>query len=173
MRPNFRVLGKRLGGKMKAVTGRARARPTATRWPRRWSATAGSSIAVDGESIELGPDELEVRLIEKEGLATAGDRELLVALDTAAHARSSSPRAARARWSTACRRARKEAGLDYADRIRVRYRAAPELEAAIAAHRDWIAGETLAVDWQRRDGAELEAAPVDGLDFAFAIERAG
>ena len=68
--------------------------------------------------------------------------------------------------------ARKEAGLDYADRIRVRYSAAPELEAAIATHRDWISGETLAVDWAP-DGAALEAAPVDGLDFACALERAG
>ena len=46
--------------------------------------------------------------------------------------------------------ARKEAGLDYADRIRVRYAAAPELEAAIAAHREWISGETLAVELASR-----------------------
>jgi isoleucyl-tRNA synthetase len=69
--------------------------------------------------------------------------------------------------------ARKEAGLDYADRIRVRYRAAAELESAIAAWRDWIAGETLALELAPGDGAELAPAAIDELDFAFAVERAG
>ena len=49
-----------------------------------------------------------------------------------------------------------------------------ELEAAIATHRDWISGETLAVDWQSGDaesgnGDGLAPAPIDDLGFAFAI----
>jgi len=71
--------------------------------------------------------------------------------------------------------ARKEGGLDYADRIRVRYTADPELASAIARNRDWIAGETLAVELAEDAGAqspELHEAPVDGLAFAFAIQKA-
>jgi hypothetical protein len=52
----------------------------------------------------------------------------------------------------------------------VRYAASPEIEAAIAAHRDWIAGETLAVDMSPGDGP-LHTAPVDEQDFAFAITK--
>jgi isoleucyl-tRNA synthetase len=50
--------------------------------------------------------------------------------------------------------ARKDADLDYADRIRVRYRAAPELARGDRRHREWIAGETLAVEL-----AELAGRP--------------
>jgi len=170
VRPNFRVLGKRLGGKMKAVQaalGAADGDALAEALER------DGKVAVEaaGEAIELGPDELEVRLIEKEGLATAGDRDLLVVLDT--HLTPELIAEGRAREVVnRIQTARKDLGLDYADRIRVRYRAAPELEAAIAAHRPWIAGETLAVDWAPADG-QLEATPVDGLDFACALERAG
>jgi isoleucyl-tRNA synthetase len=170
VRPNFRVLGKRLGGKMKAVQaalGAADGDALAEALERDGRVV----VEAAGESIELGHDELEVRLIEKEGLATAGDRDLLVVLDT--HLTPELVAEGRAREVVnRIQTARKELGLDYADRIRVRYRAAPELEAAIAAFRDWIAGETLAVAWVP-DGAELEAAPVDGLDFACALERAG
>ena len=66
-----------------------------------------------------------------------------------------------------------EAMNGYADRIRVRYTAAPEVEAAIAAFRDWISGETLATAWSAGDGAaDLKSAPVDDLPFAFALDRA-
>jgi len=53
----------------------------------------------------------------------------------------------------------------------VRYRADDALEAAIDIHRDWIAGETLAVEITPADGedAGLTAAPVDEHALAFAI----
>ncbi|MGH9379604.1 MAG: DUF5915 domain-containing protein, partial [Thermoanaerobaculia bacterium] len=67
--------------------------------------------------------------------------------------------------------ARKEADLDYAARIRVRFRADDALAAAIAAHRDWIAGETLAVELAAADSApDLKAAPVEGHVFSFIVE---
>jgi hypothetical protein len=60
----------------------------------------------------------------------------------------------------------------------VRYRADEALEAAIDAHRDWISGETLAVEIVAVDGsgdrddeaAGLTPAPVDEHAFAFAID---
>ena len=67
--------------------------------------------------------------------------------------------------------ARKDADLDYADRIRVRYEADPEIEAAVEAHREWIMGETLAVELAKADGAEMKSAPVEGRSFAYAIEK--
>ena len=42
--------------------------------------------------------------------------------------------------------ARKRAGLQVSDRIQIVLEAGPELTAAIAAHRDLIAGEVLAVE---------------------------
>ena len=168
VRPNFRVLGKRLGGRMKAVQA-ALGAADGDLLAEALERDGRLVVEAAGEAIELGPDEVEVRLIEKEGLATAGDRDLLVVLDN--HLTPELIAEGRAREVVnRLQTARKELGLDYAERVRVRYRAAPELEAAIASFRDWIAGETLAVGWSA-DGGELEAAPVDGLDFACALER--
>jgi len=167
VRPNFRVLGKKLGKRMKAVQA-ALAAADGDALADALERDGHISVEVDGEAIALAGEDLEVRLIEKEGLATAHDRELLVALDT--HLTPELVAEGRAREVVnRIQAARKEAGLDYADRIRVRYRAAPELEAAIAAHRDWIGGETLTVEWLPAGDAELAATEVDGHELAFAI----
>ncbi len=127
-------------------------------------------IELAGETVALAEDEVEVRLVERHGTATQGDRELLVALDTELDDELVAEGWAR-EVVHRIQAARKAADLDYADRIRVRYRAASELAAAIATHRDWIAAETLAVELtEDGSGAELAAAPVDSLDFELAIE---
>jgi len=166
VRPNFRVLGKRLGGRMKAAQA-ALAAADGDALADLLERDGRLTIEVAGEALELAPEEVEVRLIEKEGLATAGDRELLVVLETQLTPELVAEGRAR-EIVNRIQGARKELGLDYADRIRVRYAAAPELEAAIAAWRPWIAGETLAVELAPGAG-DLKPAPVDELEFAFAI----
>jgi isoleucyl-tRNA synthetase len=172
VRPNFRVLGKRLGPKMKAVQA-ALAADDGDALAAALERDGRIEVEAGGERIALAPSELEVRLIEKEGMATAGDRELLVVLDTALTPELVAEGRAR-EVVNRLQTARKEAGLDYADRIRVTYRAHPELEATIAAHRDWIAGETLTVSWEAAGGdvTELAATDVDGFALDFTIARA-
>nr|MDP9122404.1 DUF5915 domain-containing protein [Acidobacteriota bacterium] len=122
---------------------------------------------------ELSAEEVEVRLVERPGTATQGDRELLVALDT-----ELTPELLEEGWAREVvhriQVARKDGGFDYADRIRVRYQAAPDLAAAIAAHRGWIEGETLGTlveDAQIEDAGGLAPADVEGHRFAFAIDK--
>ncbi|HXT21013.1 MAG TPA: DUF5915 domain-containing protein, partial [Thermoanaerobaculia bacterium] len=172
VRPNFRVLGKRLGAlmpKVKAALEAADGDALAAELEEK----GAIALDVDGQRVELSRDELEVRLEEKPGLATAGDRELLVALDTAL-----TPELIAEGWAREVvhriQAARKDAALDYADRIRVRYQADAELAAAIATHAEWIANETLAVGLDAIDGdaaSALAAAPVDDHPFAFGIAK--
>jgi isoleucyl-tRNA synthetase len=56
---------------------------------------------------------------------------------------------------------RKQTGLDVADRIRIEYVAGNELAAAVAAHVDYLAGETLALEIQRCDGALASAHAIE------------
>ncbi|MFY9822470.1 MAG: isoleucine--tRNA ligase [Thermoanaerobaculia bacterium] len=94
---------------------------------------------------ELSAEEVEVRLVEREGTATQGDRELLVALSTELTPELEAEGLARefVHW---VQQARKREDLDYADRIRVAYEAGAEMKAAVDAHLGWIQGETLAVE---------------------------
>ncbi len=171
VRPNFRVLGKRLGAKMKGVQA-ALAGADGDALAASLETDGKVVVEAGGETIELAPHELEVRLVEKPGLATAGDRELLVVLDT----RLTPELVAEGRAREVVNRiqtARKEADLDYSDRIRVQYRAAPELESAIESYRDWIGSETLTVGWDHAQAGDrgLVVTDVDGLELALAIGR--
>jgi isoleucyl-tRNA synthetase len=127
-------------------------------------------IEVAEEIVELESADVEVRLVEREGTATQGDRELLVALET-----ELTPELVAEGWAREVvhriQAARKTADLDYADRIRVLYRADSELEAAIEAHRDWIAHETLAVELTSGGDGPLDSAPVEEMSFELAVVK--
>ncbi len=103
------------------------------------------TIPLSDGSADLSADEVEVRLVEREGTATQGDRELLVALSTELTPELEAEGLARefVHW---VQQARKKEDLDYADRIRVSYEADAGMTAAVDAHLDWIKGETLAVE---------------------------
>ena len=172
VKPVFPKTGPRFGKRMKEVAaalGRADGDELAAAVERDGKLTLELS---DGP-VELSAEEVEVRLVEREGIAAQGDRELLVALDTALTPELIAEGLAR-EVVNRVQTARKEADLDYADRIRVRYRADGELARAIETHRDWIAGETLAVELAavgtEGDGAgELRSAPVEDHPFALEI----
>src|SRR6185436_7839856 len=156
VRPNFRVLGKRLGAlmpKVKAALEAADGDALAAELEEK----GAIALDVDGQRVELSRDELEVRLEEKPGLATAGDRELLVALDTAL-----TPELIAEGWAREVVHRIQAARTDAA------------LAAAIATHAEWIANETLAVGLDAIDGdaaSALAAAPVDDHPFAFGIAK--
>ena len=125
------------------------------------------SLRLPGESDEvtLEAGEVEVRLVEKEGMATQGDSELLVALDT--HVTEELRQEGLARelvhqvqvW-------RKDLGLDYADRIRLFLHGGEELALLVERHRAYIEEETLTLSIdlldQPRDGGGLPLS-VEGL----------
>jgi isoleucyl-tRNA synthetase len=77
--------------------------------------------------------------------------------------------------------ARKAAGLQVEDRIELALTGTGALMAAAAAHRDYLAGETLAVTLELTDGEPAgtspaggysEQAEVDGMKLAIALRRA-
>ena len=178
VKPIFPKLGKRLGKKMpllKDLLAKADGDALAEELERAGRLALNLPGEGDGEQVELAADEVEVKLIEKEGLATAGDSELLIALETALTPELIAEGRAR-EVVHHIQAARKEQDLAYDDRIAVRYRAAPELAEAIGRHRAWIAGETLSIELvelaeANEGGAGLTEAAVDGLAFAFGIER--
>jgi len=176
VRPVFPKTGPRFGKQMKEVQA-ALAAADGDALAAELEERGAVSVELSTGPAELSAEELEVRLVERAGTATQGDRELLVALETELTPELVAEGRAR-EVVHLVQSARKDLDLDYADRIRVRYATAPELAADVAAHRDWIAAETLAVELAEADGTASGALPagardttVEGLPFRFSVER--
>jgi isoleucyl-tRNA synthetase len=71
--------------------------------------------------------------------------------------------------------ARKAAGLQVSDRITLGVDADGQIAEAVRRHRDWIAGETLAVDVTEGaldDAARVERAEMDGSSVEISLRKA-
>ena len=105
----------------------------------------GIFVEVDGQALEILPDEVEVRALARSGYEVASEGAYLAALVTDLTPELMQEGLAR----EVVRRVqdlRKQADLDIADRIRLYYQATPALAEAIEAFRDYVMGETLTME---------------------------
>ena len=138
---------------------------------------AGQSlqVEVDGNSLELFPDEIEVRVEPHEGYSAVVEGAYVAALTTALTEELILEGLAR-EFVRRVQDLRKQAELQVDDRIRVRYHASPRLEQAIQAHRDYICGETMAVELIPAEGdpeGEAKAShQFEGEELKLGLEKA-
>jgi isoleucyl-tRNA synthetase len=171
--PNFRALGPKVGKRMPLVKDALGAADGAT--VQRAIAELGiyDLELGDGSRVTLTRDDVEVRARSHEEFVLAEDAGYAVALDTAVDDELRAEGIARdlIRMINDLRR---ELDYDIADRIRVRVTTGGRVEAATHRHRDWIAREVLAVDFDV-EGAAMPPADhtiVDGEAVALEISRA-
>ena len=163
-KPNFPVLGKRLGKRMKAFGKHIAALDAA--------AIAGlqraGHIDIDGERFDLN----EIQVLQQARPGTNVISNSLIAADLDCTLTPELIRGGYAREVVnRVQQMRKEIGLHVADRIHVRYAGEPELEAAAAEHADYISGQVLALSLQAAAGPHAHTASIDGKPFEFSIER--
>ncbi len=105
------------------------------------------TVTVDGETLDILPDEVDVIVEAQEGYAVAADGPYMAALVT-----TLTPELQAEGWAREAVRyiqdLRKKSGLDVADHIHLWLNAAPELAAALQTHVAYIANETLADEVQ-------------------------
>jgi isoleucyl-tRNA synthetase len=114
-------------------------------------------MEVEGEMVELAPEEVLVREEPREGLAVTSERDVTVAVDTVLTPDLKAEGLAR-EVVRRVQNLRKEAGFELDDRILTTYQAEGALAEAIEAWRSFIAAETLSVDL--RAGAPGEGVAV-------------
>ncbi|WP_432044788.1 isoleucine--tRNA ligase [Streptomyces asiaticus] len=164
---NFRALGKRFGkGTQPVAKAIAEADAAALSVALR---EGNASVVVDGETVALSSDEVIITETPREGWSVASDAGATVALDL-----EITPELRRAGLARDAIRliqeARKNSGLDVADRIALRWQSADEeLRRALVDHAELIADEVLATDFAAGEadaayGAPFEDAPL-GLTF--------
>ena len=168
---NFRALGKRFGKGTQPVAA-AIAAADAAELAAVLRAGNNATVTVDGESIEVGPEEVIVTETPREGWAVAREGET-VALDL-----TITPELRRAGLAReairAIQEARKNAGLEVSDRISLRWHAAEaETVEALREHADLIAAEVLAISMGELPAPAAGAGAVDAdPDLGLTVQLA-
>ncbi len=172
--PDNRVLGPRFGGRFPALRAALTGLEPAAA-VRRLRAGVPLHLEVEGEEVELAPEEVLIQEEPQEGLAVASEKGVTVAVETALTPDLRAEGLAR-EVIRRVQNLRKEAGLELDDRIVVRYQAEGELAEAVEAWREYIAAETLAVEWaagEPEPGMQVEEFRVEGHRLQVGLRRAG
>jgi isoleucyl-tRNA synthetase len=141
--PNFRTLGKRFGPRTQRAADAIRALDAAALGAIR--SGAGASIELDGETLALGLDEVQVHEDAKGDLIVEADGGFTIALDPTLDDELRREGLAR-ELVNRIQNLRKKNGLKISDRILLGVFAEPELLDVARVHWDYVAGETLATE---------------------------
>lgn len=132
------------------------------------------SVEVQGETLEIQPDEVEVRAQAKAGFAVASEGAYLAALVTELTPELIQEGLAR-EFVRRVQDLRKTADLDIADRIRVYYQATPVLAQAVERFKEYITAETLTVELVNAvapEGWDFVTDSFDGENVTVALVKA-
>ncbi|GGO81760.1 isoleucine--tRNA ligase [Wenjunlia tyrosinilytica] len=169
---NFRALGKRFGKGTQPVA-RAIAEADAAALSAALRADGTATVTVDGEQVAVSPDEVVVTETPREGWAVANESGATVALDL--HITPELRRAGLARDAVRLiQEARKNSGLDVADRIALRWESRDEETAeALSEHAVLVAEEVLALDFARGEADDSFGEPFtdEPLGLTFRLRR--
>jgi isoleucyl-tRNA synthetase len=177
-RPNFRALGARHGKRTPKVADAVRQITSASLAAFRNGQPL--EVEVDGERIEILESELEIVQTATGDYVVEAQGGYTVALDPAVTPELRAEGLARELVSR-IQRLRKESGFDVSDRIRLGVGAPGPQREAFEGHRDFIMGETLALEmevtevlnggWSTTKTVDLEDGEV--VIGVSPIERAG
>jgi isoleucyl-tRNA synthetase len=170
--PDNKLLGPKFGPKFPKVRA-ALAAADAASVASRVRAGLPVTLTVDGESVELAPEEILVQTQPAGGLAVAADKGVTVAVDAvitpALHAEGLAREIVR-RVQTM----RKDAGFSIDDRITTYYVAESELAEVMVAWGDYIRAETLTTDLvagQPPADAYTEAHQIEDLSITLGVKQ--
>ena len=172
-KPNFKVLGPRLGPRVKALAVALAADDGSI--AERLAAGQPVELSIDdGPAVTIAPTDVELaqRVLEGWGVATEGGFTVALELGITPALRLEGLARELVRL---VQDARKTAGLEVSDRIVLGLDVDDELAKALDAHRAFITGETLAVELVAVAAANptfTQAAELDGRAVGIGLRRA-
>ena len=155
IKANFVILGKRLGGKMKLAAAAIAA--MSQEEIRELESTGVFALLVEGESIQLLKDEVDIQSEDVEGWMVASRNALTVALDVVVSPALEQEGNAR-ELVNRVQKIRKDLDLELTDRINVEIQSDPGLDDAFTQFNSYICAEILA------DHVLLTKGLSEGLD---------
>ena len=155
IKANFVILGKRLGGKMKVAAAAIAA--MSQEEIRELESMGAYELMVEGESIQLLKEEVDIQSEDVEGWMVASRNTLTVALDVVVSPSLEQEGNAR-ELVNRVQKIRKDLDLELTDRIIVEIQSDPELDDAFTQFNPYICAEILA------DHVLLKTGLSEGLD---------
>ena len=164
LKPNLPRIGKRHGRLIPAIRealSKANAAAVAT------AHAGGESVTLDiaGQEIEFEPDDLLIETTSAAGYSSAESEGFLVGLDTNLTPELIDEGLAR-EIVRSIQEARKNAGLEVSDRIRLRVSGSADIDRILLSYRDLIMAETLAESW-----AESGQSPDYSVDGTLEVHN--
>jgi isoleucyl-tRNA synthetase len=179
VKANYRTLGPLFGKDMpRAAEAIAALDPARVAAAVRGDGGGAIGIAVAGREHTLSADDVILTMRAPDGYSVEREGAHAVALEQTID--DDLREEGRAREIVhAVQNARKSAGLEVEDRIALALCGDPALIAAAAAHRDYLTGETLAVEFELTPGAPeaaeamdySEQTEIDGLPLSISLRR--
>ncbi|RED91639.1 isoleucine--tRNA ligase [Marinoscillum furvescens] len=171
IKPNFRKLGQTYGPKMKQLA--PLINQLGQEQIKELERTGQYALELDGETITLGLDDVEITSEDIPGWLVASEDGLTVALDITITDELRQEGISRDVVNR-LQNLRKDQGLEVQDKIAVSYYATDELlKAAIAAHKGYIQKETQALSLELASDANGGTSlDIDGLELTVSISIA-
>jgi isoleucyl-tRNA synthetase len=172
IKPNFKLLGKRFGPKMKAVA------DVIGRLSQDEIRTAEQhqklNVSLDGEVVELTLEEMEISTQDIPGWLVISENGITVALDITIDERLKEEGIAR-EFVNRIQNIRKDSGLEVTDKIAVQILKHPFINSAIENNLDYICAETLAGSLQLAEklqsGSGIAVEIEDGVTTEISVEK--
>ena len=168
-KPNFKVLGPKLGPKIKTCAASVGKLGT-----NEITGVLGGQtlkLDLDGEPFEMTADDLLVTRHPREGRAVASEGDIVVALETALTPELEREGLAR-EFISRLQNLRKTEGLDVSDRIHLRFRGSEAVREAVSEHRNFIMGEALALELEEDPGLEGDSVDLNGEEAVLTLTKA-
>jgi len=164
LKPNLPRIGKRHGRLIPAIRealSKANAAAVAT------AHAGGESVTLEiaGQEIEFEPDDLLIETTSASGYSSAESEGFLVGLDTKLTPELIDEGLAR-EIVRSIQEARKNAGLEVSNRIRLHVSGSADIDRILLSYRDWIMAETLAESW-----TESGQSPDYSVDGALEVHN--
>lgn len=157
IKPNFRVLGKKAGAKMKAVAEKIAS--LSREQIAELEKNGHLSIEIEGQTMEILTDDVEILSAEIKGYKVASEGKITVALDIELTDNLISEGIARELVSK-LQNLRKESNLEVTDKIKVKIEPHAYIKNSIISYKTYICNEILATEMEFEEpisgGAEIE-----------------
>ena len=167
LKPNFKVAGPVLGKNIKAF-GAALGQADPAETVAALDADGKITLDINGESMEISRDMVDVKISAKEGFAVAMENNVFTILDTTVTPELAEEGLARELVSKV-QQMRKKNDYEMMDKIRIYLSADEDVAAAVESYRDYIMKETLAESIETKDG--LDEEDLNGHKTGLAVER--